>query len=69
AGPTATPILAVRDNVDADLLLQLEHFQDFAVFDLSQPFDRQLASLMCRVRILQFLRPKKATDLISPVRP
>ena len=55
AGPAAAPVLPVREHVDADLPLHLEHFENLAVLDLAQTFQRQIALSVTGIRIFQFL--------------
>ena len=67
ACPAATTKLAVRDDVDADLLLHVQHAQDLAIFDFSQLFERQAALLVGRARLLELVRAQEAADLVSTV--
>src|SRR5258708_23949676 len=68
ARPAAAAELAVAKDVDADLLLQLQHAQDRSVFELTQVRGGQTTCAMRRVRLLDFRRSQKTADLVRAIR-
>ena len=67
ACPAAATKLSVRNHVDANLLLHVQHAQDLAIFDFAQLFERQVALLVCRPRLLELVRAQEAANLVGTV--
>jgi hypothetical protein len=56
--------LAVGKDLEAEILLTLERMQDASIFDLTELFRAQRRVV---ASVSDFLRAKKAADLVGPV--
>ena len=67
AGPATASELAVAEDVDANLFLQLEDLQNRVVLDRAQLVQRQLALGVGDVRVLDHLGSEEAADLVGAI--
>src|SRR5215218_407554 len=63
--PPRAPELAVRRELQADILLLFDYVLDLAVLDGFELFSRDLALFARRPRLLQSRRTQKAADVIG----
>src|SRR5437764_10988423 len=67
ASPPAAAELAIGEDVDARIALELQDVEDCRILHLAQGIGREPAFDERGVRLAQSLRPQKAADLVGSI--